>query len=136
MGGGSFYSRRIGEKVSVGDDLLENDELIFDFDDTPQLINTLKVTGTTRKNFSLGFLNAVTDKVDADIENLSSDQIRKQTIQPLVNYNVLSLSQQFLNDYSSVSMLNTNKTGNNGLYGNNLVFVADLFDNNRISMLR
>ena len=132
MGGGSFfYSRRIGEKVSVGDDLLENDELIFDFDDTPQLINTLKVTGTTRKNFSLGFLNAVTDKVDADIENLSSDQIRKQTIQPLVNYNVLSLSQQFLNDYSSVSMLNTNKTGNNGLYGNNLAFVADLFDNNR-----
>ena len=132
MGGGSFfYSRRIGEKVSLGDDLLENDEVLFDFDDTPQLINTVKVTGTTNKNLSLGFLNAITDKVDAGIENLSSNQRRKQTIQPLVNYNILSLSQQLLNDYSSVSMLNTNKTGNDGLYGNNLVFVADLFDDNR-----
>ena len=132
MGGGSFfYSRRIGEKVSLGDDLLENDEVFFDFDDTPQLINTVKVTGTTNKNLSLGFLNAITDKVDAGIENLSSNQRRKQTIQPLVNYNILSLSQQLLNDYSSVSMLNTNKTGNDGLYGNNLVFVADLFDDNR-----
>ena len=132
MGGGSFfYSRRIGEKVSVENDLLENDELIFDFNDTPQLINTVKVTGTTKKNLSLGFLNAITDKVDAGIENLSSNQRRKQTIQPLVNYNILSFSQQLLNDYSSFSMLNTNKTGDDGLYGNNLAFVADLFDNNR-----
>ena len=132
MGGGSFfYSRRIGEEVSVGDDLLENDELIFDFNGTPQLINTIKITGTTRKNLSLGFLNAITDKVDVGIENFSSNQRRKQTIQPLVNYNVLSLSQQLLNDYSSVSLLNTNKTANDGLYGNNLAFVADLFDDNR-----
>jgi hypothetical protein len=132
MGGGSFfYSRRIGEVVSVGDDLLENDELIFDFDDTPQLINTIKVTGTTNKNLSIGFLNAITDKVEAEIQNSSSNQRRKQTIQPLVNYNVVSLSQQLLNDYSSISVLNTNKTGGYGLYGNNLAFVADLFSENR-----
>jgi len=132
MGGGSFfYSRRIGEEVSVGDDLLENDELIFDFDDTPQLINTIKVTGTTNKNLSIGFLNAITDKVEAEIQNSSSNQRRKQIIQPLVNYNVVSLSQQLLNDYSSISVLNTNKTGGDGLYGNNLAFVADLFDDNR-----
>ena len=56
MGGGSFfYSRRIGEKVSVRDDLLENDEQVFNFDDTPQLLNTVKVTGTTSKNLSIGF---------------------------------------------------------------------------------
>ena len=132
MGGGSFfYSRRIGEKVSVGDDLLENDEQIYDFNNTPQLLNTIKVTGTTNKNLSIGFLNAITDKVDAVIENLSSSESRKQTIQPLVNYNVFSLSQQLLNDYSSVSVLNTNKTGSDGLYGNNVAFVADLFDDNR-----
>ena len=132
MGGGSFfYSRRIGEKVSVGDDLLENDEQIYDFDNTPQLLNAIKVTGTTNKNLSIGFLNAITDKVDAVIENLSSSESRKQTIQPLVNYNVFSLSQQLLNDYSSVSVLNTNKTGSDGLYGNNVAFVADLFDDNR-----
>jgi hypothetical protein len=132
MGGGSFfYSRRIGEKVSVRDDLLENDEQVFNFDDTPQLLNTVKVTGTTSKNLSIGFLNAITDKVDAEIQNSSSNQRRKQTIQPLVNYNVISLSQQLLNDYSSVSVLNTNKTGSDGLYGNNMSFVGDLFDDNR-----
>ena len=132
MGGGSFfYSRRIGEKVSVRDDLLENDEQVFNFDDTPQLLNTVKVTGTTSKNLSIGFLNAITDKVDAEIQKLSSNQRRKQTIQTLVNYNVISLSQQLLNDYSSVSVLNTNKTGSDGLYGNNMAFVGDLFDDNR-----
>lgn len=132
MGGGSFfYSRRIGEKVSIGDDLLDDDEQIYNLDRTPQLLNTVKVTGTTSKNLSIGFLNAITNKVDAEIENLSSFERRKQTIQPLVNYNVLSLSQQLLNDYSSVSLLNTNKTGSDGLYGNNVAFVADLFDDNR-----
>ena len=132
MGGGSFfYSRRIGEKVSVDDDLLVNDEQVINFDDTPQLLNTIKVTGTTNKNLSIGFLNATTDKVDAKIQNSSSNQTRKQTIQPLVNYNVISLSQQLLNDYSSISVLNTNKTGGDGLYGNNVAFVADLFDDNR-----
>ena len=72
-----------------------------------------------------------TDKVEAKIQNSSSNQRRKQTIQPLVNYNVLSLSQQLLNDYSSISLLNTNKTGGDGLYGNNVAFVANLFDDNR-----
>jgi len=132
MGGGSFfYSRRIGEEVSVRDNMLENDEQVYDFDSTPQLLNTIKVTGTTNKNLSIGFLNAITDKVEAGIENLSSNQRKRQTIQPLVNYNVLSLSQQLLNDYSSISVLNTNKAGNDGLYGNNLAFVADMFDNKR-----
>ena len=132
MGGGSFfYSRRIGEEVSVGDDMLENDEQVYDFDSTPQLLNTIKVTGTTNKNLSIGFLNAITNKVEVEIENLSTNQRRRQTIQPLVNYNVLSLSQQLLNDYSSISVLNTNKTGNDGLYGNNVAFVADMFDNKR-----
>ena len=83
MGGGSFfYSRRIGEKVSADDDLLENDEQVFNFDDTPQLLNTIKVTGTTNKNLSIGFLNAITDKVDAEIQNSSTNQRRKQNIQP------------------------------------------------------
>ena len=104
---------------------------VFNFDDTPQLLNAIKITGTTNKNLSIGFLNAITDKVDAEIQNSSSNQRRKQTIQPLVNYNVISLSQQLLNDYSSISVLNTNKTGDDGLYGNNVAFVADLFDDNR-----
>ena len=132
MGGGSFfYSRRIGEKISLDDNLLEEDEQFYNFDSTPQLLSTVKVTGTTSKNLSIGLLNAITNKLDVEIENFSSNETRKQTIQPLVNYNVLSLTKQLLNDYSSVSVINTNKTGGDGLYGNNIAFVADMFDSNR-----
>ena len=132
MGGGSFfYSRRIGEKISLEDNLLEEDEQFYNFDSTPQLLSTVKVTGTTSKNLSIGLLNAITNKLDVEIENFSSNETRKQTIQPLVNYNVLSLTKQLLNDYSSVSVINTNKTGGDGLYGNNIAFVADMFDSNR-----
>ena len=132
MGGGSFfYSRRIGEKISLEDNLLEEDEQFYNFDSTPQLLSTVKVTGTTSKNLSIGLLNAITNKLDVEIENFSSNEIRKQTIQPLVNYNVLSLTKQLLNDYSSVSVINTNKAGGDGLYGNNIAFVADMFDSNR-----
>jgi len=132
MGGGSFfYSRRIGQSVSMDDDLLEIDEQVYDFDGTPQLLNAVKISGTTDQKLSIGFLNVITDKVDAYIQNTSSGERRNKTIQPVVNYNVLSLSQQLLNDYSSVSILNTNKTSGNGLYGNNVSFVADIFDSNR-----
>ncbi len=132
MGGGLlFYSRRIGEKTTVDNGLLENDEQVVDFDGTPQLLNAVKITGTTNNKLSVGFLNAITDKVEAHIQNTSSDDHRKETIQPVVNYNVVALSQQLLNDYSSVSFLNANKSGSKGLLGNNSAFVADLFDNNR-----
>ena len=132
MGGGSFfYSRRIGEKISLEDNLLEEDEQFYNFDSTPQLLSTVKVTGTTSKNLSIGLLNAITNKLDIEIENFSSNETRKQTIQPLINYNVLLLTKQLLNDYSSVSVINTNKTGGDGLYGNNIAFVADMFDSNR-----
>ena len=129
-GGSFFYSRRIGEKISLEDNLLEEDEQFYNFDSTPQILSTVKVTGTTSKNLSIGLLNAITNKLDVEIENFSSNETRKQTIQPLVNYNVLSLTKQLLNDYSSVG-INTNKTGGDGLYGNNIAFVADMFDSNR-----
>ena len=119
------------KKISLEDNLLEEDEQFYNFDSTPQILSTVKVTGTTSKNLSIGLLNAITNKLDVEIENFSSNETRKQTIQPLVNYNVLSLTKQLLNDYSSVSVINTNKTGGDGLYGNNIAFVADMFDSNR-----
>ena len=81
LGGGSFfYSRRIAEKVSLEDNLLEEDEQFYNFDSTPQLLSTVKVTGTTSKNLSIGLLNAITNKLDVEIENFSSNETRKQTI--------------------------------------------------------
>ena len=66
------------------------------------------------------------------ILRISSDNsTRKELIAPLTNYNVLSLSQQFLNDFSSISFLNTNVNRKSGFNANNAALVLDLFDNKR-----
>ena len=44
MGGGSFFTvEGLEKKVLVDNNLLGNDEQVYDFDDTPQLLNTIKV---------------------------------------------------------------------------------------------
>ena len=69
---------------------------MISYDEKPNLINSVKVTGTTDKKLSIGFLNAITANAYAYFKNTSDNTTRKELIAPLTNYNVLSLSQQFL----------------------------------------
>ena len=56
----------------------------------------------------------------------------KKLIAPLTNYNVLSLSQTSLNEYSTFSFLNTNvNIGSDFNNSNNSALVIKLFDNKR-----
>ena len=128
--GNFFYSRRIGQDIRFNEDdyLNDGDELI-EYDEKPDLINSVKITGTTDGKLSIGFLNAVTAKAYAYIKNGSST--RKEVISPLTNYNVISLSQQLINDYSSISFLNANINRSSGLNSNAFALVFDLFDNKR-----
>jgi hypothetical protein len=128
-----FYSRRIGQEVTFDENkLLDDDEIVKDYDSNPQLINLLKVSGVTNKKLSIGMINAITDVTKASIINLIDDTQRVVTISPKTNYNILSLSQQFMNDFSSVSMINTNVNRfNNGHDANSFAFILDLFDDER-----
>jgi len=131
--GDFFYSRRIGQEIRFDEDefLSPNEELVS-YDNKPKLINAIKLSGTTKNKLSIGLLNAITGEANAIIRNIEDGSTRKQIIAPLTNYNVVSLTQQLLNDYSSVGVHNTNvNRSNGGFNANNTAFITELYDNNR-----
>ena len=130
--GSFFYSRRIGQRTSINEDeILNGGDQLLSYDETPKLLNSIKLTGTTNNNLSIGFINAITDKSYALIKD-SNDNIRRELITPLTNFNVLSLSQKIINDYSVIGFINGNLNRESSFEdANNHAFMANLFDNNR-----
>ncbi|MDT8418135.1 MAG: DUF5916 domain-containing protein [Lutibacter sp.] len=123
-----FYSRRIGNKP-VGyelaeSNLKENEEIVFN-PEKVNMINALKISGRTKKGLGIGFFNAITEKTSAEIKNTLTNETREVVTEPLANYNVLVLDQQF-NKNSSVSFVNTNVTRNGSFRDANVS--AFLFD--------
>jgi hypothetical protein len=106
--GNLFYSRRIGNSPTrsiTSGDLNENESFLDNPSDV-NLINAIKVSGRTKKGLGVGVFNAITEKTTARIKNSQTDDVRKEVLEPLSNYNVLVLDQQF-NENSSVSFVNT-----------------------------
>lgn len=104
-----FFSRRIGSEPtgSVGE-LSENEEV----EDSPSkvnLLNSVKISGRTKNNLGVGFLNSITESTFANIRDTLTGERRKVEVEPLTNYNVFVLDQQF-NQNSSISLINTNVT--------------------------
>lgn len=106
--GGLFYSRRIGGAPSTEPQIAGNEE-ITNYPSSVKLINAVKISGRTEKGLGIGFLNAITKKTYATIQNNDTNEIRKEVIEPLTNYNMLVLDQRF-NQNSSVSFVNANTT--------------------------
>ena len=132
--GNFFYSRRIGDEISFDeDDYLQNDEEILNYDGKPDLLNSIKITGTTDSGLSIGIINSITNNAYARIRNTNTNEIRSQKIAPLTNFNILSLTQQFANEHSSISFLNTSvlRATKDFENANNSAFVMDLFDNKK-----
>ena len=129
-----FYSRRIGgspviEKETL-DSQLSSNEIVTNYPSTVNLINAIKVSGRTQNGLGIGVLNAVTEKTFATIYNTDTDSNRKEAIQPLTNYNIITFDQRFRQN-SSVTLINTN-TIRNGHYRDANV-AAILFDLNTIA---
>jgi hypothetical protein len=122
--GNIFYSRRIGGAPSTYPNVAADEE-VTNYTSSVDLINAVKVSGRTEKGLGIGFLNAITEKTYATIENTVTEQRRKEVIEPLTNYNVLVLDQRF-NQNSSVSFVNTNTTRNGSFRDANVS--ALLFD--------
>ena len=123
--GNLLYSRRIGGRpsnyptFSINEKIIENPSSV-------NLINALKVSGRTKNGLGIGILNAVTEKTYASIQNKNTQEIRKEVVEPLANYNVLVLDQRFRKN-SSVSFINTNVTRNGSFRdGNVSALVWDL----------
>lgn len=132
-----FYSRRVGGRPSYTPDLEDNEEFI-DYPNKVQLINAIKISGRTRKGLGVGFFNAITKEAYTTIETTDilnedtpDEEIiktrRKELVEPLANYNILVLDQQF-NKNSSVTLINTNVTRNGDFKDSNVTGL--LFDIN------
>ncbi|MCB0445663.1 MAG: carbohydrate binding family 9 domain-containing protein, partial [Gelidibacter sp.] len=106
--GNLFFSRRVGS-APTGDVELNAHEKITDFPSNVKVLNALKVSGRTKKGLGIGLFNAITEKTYASIRDTITGKTREQLVEPLANYNILVLDQQF-NKNSSVSLINTNVT--------------------------
>ncbi|MFK7749368.1 MAG: DUF5916 domain-containing protein [Kordia sp.] len=106
--GNLFFSRRIGNAPS-GEIETANNEEIVNSPDAVKLINAIKVSGRTKNGLGIGFFNAVTETTKATIQNTNTGEFREEVVEPLTNYNIMVVDQQF-NKNSSISLINTNVT--------------------------
>ena len=103
--GDIFFSRRIGGNPT-GIEPDENEEFT-EFPSSVQLLNSLKVSGRTKKGLGVGFLNSIAARTFGTLQDTITSRQREVVVEPLTNYNVFVLDQQF-NNNSSVSIINTN----------------------------
>ncbi|NND88601.1 MAG: carbohydrate binding family 9 domain-containing protein [Flavobacteriaceae bacterium] len=90
-----FFSRRVGNaptgRVS---DLAEN-ETISEFPERVNLLNAIKLSGRTKEELGVGIFNAITEKTYAIVTDSVSGVTRDVLVEPLTNYNIVVLDQQF-----------------------------------------
>lgn len=107
--GNIFYSRRIGRVPhlygDVYDQLLEN-EYVSENPAEVGLINATKISGRTRNGLGIGFFNALTNNVYAEVKDSVTGEIRKILTEPLTNYSMIVFDQNLKNN-SYVSLANT-----------------------------
>ena len=107
--GNLFYSRRIGgTPIHSGDiyNTIGSNEQVIKNPQESKLMNATKISGRTKKGLGVGFFNAVTKRMFAEVQD-DAKQIRKVETNPLTNYNIIVFDQTLKNK-SSVSFINTN----------------------------
>ncbi len=110
---GIFFSRRIGKSFGSADDhLLGNEEVVISPREA-NLLNSTKISGRTKKGLGIGFLNSITKKTTAILENTETLERREVNVDPLTNFNVFVLDQALKNN-SNIGIINTNVTRTNG----------------------
>ncbi|MBT8256502.1 MAG: carbohydrate binding family 9 domain-containing protein, partial [Bacteroidia bacterium] len=122
-----FFSRRVGgPPVGDGGELAENE--IAEIPGKVNLLNAIKLSGRTKKKLGIGLFNAITERTFAKIEDTINGTTRKVLVEPLSNYNIFVLDQQFQGN-SSVSLINTNVTRDGSFRdANTSAFVFDVAD--------
>jgi hypothetical protein len=91
---GLFYSRRIGRSPQLRD--------AYGDAASPQqtnIVGAAKITGRLKNGLSIGFLDAVTDRVQGT---------GRRTIEPLTNYGVMRLQQDLRGGNSGIGVMLTN----------------------------
>lgn len=126
--GDLFYSKRIGSIPSYFDysEVGKNFHIIKNPQEA-KILNATKVSGRTAKGLGVGFFNAVTSRMFAEVES-ESGQHYNVAHQPLTNYNILVFDQSLKNN-SSVSFINTNVLRQGKAYDANVSAALFNFNN-------
>ncbi|HMJ47390.1 MAG TPA: DUF5916 domain-containing protein [Ferruginibacter sp.] len=128
--GNLFYSRRIGGTPIHYNDVYRQaaavHETVVKNPMASKLINATKISGRTHKGLGVGFFNAVTSPMYAELQDATGHS-RKIETDPLTNYNIVVLDQNLKNN-SSVSFINTNVLRSGSDYDANVT--AGLFSIN------
>ncbi|MCB0584842.1 MAG: carbohydrate binding family 9 domain-containing protein, partial [Phaeodactylibacter sp.] len=112
-----FYSRRIGGAPHGSPDLL--DEEYADIPDNTAILGAAKFSGKTEKGLGIGILESVTGRETALID-LNGER-RKEVVEPLTNYFVGRVTQDFKEGETVVGGMFTATTRN--LEGHTLDFL-------------
>ncbi len=128
---GIFYSRRVGAIPGGYFDALQlaadSNYTILKNPSVTQLYNATKFSGRTKKGLGIGFFNAVTASMYAQLENSNGETFKVQT-EPLTNYNILVLDQS-LKNRSYITFTNTNVIRNGSARDANVTALdLSLFD--------
>jgi hypothetical protein len=86
-----FYSRRIGRSPQYNPDT-EDDEYL-DMPENTTILGAFKITGKTKRGVSVGIIDGVTAKENAQISYLG--QRREQVVEPATNYFCLRLQKDY-----------------------------------------
>ncbi len=105
--GDIFFSRRVGSAPTGSIGEIQDSEKVIEDPSKVNLLNAIKVSGRTEDKLGVGVFNAITEKTYATIEDTISGERRRVLVEPLANYNIFVLDQQF-NKNSSISLINTN----------------------------
>ena len=112
-----FYSRRIGRNPQGSPNTNENE-----YANQPKystILGAAKFSGKTKNGWSLGFLESVTDKEFAEIDNIGTR--RKEIVEPLTNYFVGRAQKDFNQRNSYIGAIFT--ATNRNLQGEELNFL-------------
>lgn len=88
-----FYSRRIGRRPQYFPDL--NDNEYVKTPDFTKILGAVKISGKTKNGWSVGILESVTARENAEIKSISNS--RNQSVEPLSNYFVSRIQKDFNN---------------------------------------
>ena len=107
--GNLFFSRRIGSAPIGRSDVSDayTDDEIVNNPDEVKVLNAVKVTGRSQKGLGIAVLNAVTEETFATVQDTITGESSKIKTEPLANYNVFVIDQEF-NNNSSIGLVNTN----------------------------
>lgn len=90
----AFYSRRIGRNPTGAD--LTSSAQYADVPDATTILGAAKITGRTSNGWTIGVLDALTDRADAPVQ-LAGGARSSQEVEPLANYFVGRVKKDMMN---------------------------------------